>query len=139
MKKLTANLIVESIEDGQRFWVDRLGFEKTTEVPHEGRLGFVILKRGTLELRLQRRASLKGGVPPIAGGPHGTVLFCEVDDLNSIRKALGGLAPGGPRTHHLLRPPRAHHERPRRPRVILLRALTEVAAPRPSLLRLARG
>ena len=90
MKKITANLIVESIEDELTFWADRLGFEKTVEVPHEGRLGFVILKKGALELMLQSRPSLQGDVPPIADGPHRTVLYCEVDDLKPIRKALEG-------------------------------------------------
>jgi hypothetical protein len=90
MKKITTNLIVESVEDGLRFWVERLGFEKTVEVPHEGRLGFVILKRGNAELMLQSRASLKGDVPAIAEGAHRSVVYCEVEDLAPIRRALEG-------------------------------------------------
>ena len=90
MKKITANLIVDSVEDGLAFWVDRLGFEKTVEVPHEDRLGFVILKRGALELMLQSRASLQTDVPPLAEGPHRSVLYLEVADLDSIRNALEG-------------------------------------------------
>jgi uncharacterized glyoxalase superfamily protein PhnB len=90
MKKLTPNLIVESIEDNLRFWVDRLGFARTLEVPHEDRLGFVILKRGEVELMLQSRASLQKDVPPIADGAHRAVLYLEVPDLAPIRKALEG-------------------------------------------------
>jgi uncharacterized glyoxalase superfamily protein PhnB len=90
MNKLTANLIVDSVEDGLRFWVDRLGFEKTVEVPQGDRLGFVILKRGAVDLMLQSRASLQGDVPAVADGPHRTVLYLEVDDLGPIRKALQG-------------------------------------------------
>jgi len=90
MKKLTPNLIVDSVEDGLAFWVDRLGFEKTVEVPHEDRLGFVIIQRGDLELMLQSRASLQKDVPPIADGAHRAVLYLEVDDLAPIRKALKG-------------------------------------------------
>jgi hypothetical protein len=89
MKKITANLIVESIEDGLRFWVERLGFEKTVEVPHEGRLGFVILKRGPTELMLQSVASLRQDVPAIAEGPHRAVVYIEVADLVPLRKQLG--------------------------------------------------
>jgi uncharacterized glyoxalase superfamily protein PhnB len=90
MKKLTPNLIVESIEEALPFWVDRLGFEKTVEVPQDGRLGFVILKRGALELMLQSRASLQNDVPAIAAGTHRAVLYLEVPDLAPIRKALAG-------------------------------------------------
>ena len=70
MKKLTPNLIVDKIEDSLPFWVQRLGFEKTVEVPAGERLGFVILQRGDVELMLQSRASLAKDVPAIADGPH---------------------------------------------------------------------
>lgn len=90
MKKLTPNLIVETVEESLRFWVDRLGFEKTLEVPHEGRIGFTILKRGPIELMLQSRASLRDDLPPIVEGPHGSTLYLEVDELAPIRKALEG-------------------------------------------------
>jgi uncharacterized glyoxalase superfamily protein PhnB len=90
MKKLTPNLIVDRIEDSLPFWVDRFGFEKTVEVPHDGGLGFVILKRGAVELMLQSRASLRGDVPALAEGAHRAVLYLEVDDLAPIRAALEG-------------------------------------------------
>lgn len=88
MNKLTPNLIVDSVEDGLRFWAERLGFEKTVEVPDGNRLGFVILKRGPLELMLQSRASLEKDVPPIAAHAGPAVLFLEVPDLAPIRTAL---------------------------------------------------
>jgi catechol 2,3-dioxygenase-like lactoylglutathione lyase family enzyme len=88
MNKLTPNLIVDKVEDSLAFWVDRLGFEKTVEVVHEDRLGFVILKRGPLELMLQSRASLQADVAPIAAGAHRAVLYFEVDDLTPLRTAL---------------------------------------------------
>jgi hypothetical protein len=87
---ITANLIVESIEACLPFWVDRLGFEKSVEVPHEGALGFVILKRGSTELMLQTRASLAADIAPLAEGPHHTTLYITVEDLAPIRKALSG-------------------------------------------------
>jgi catechol 2,3-dioxygenase-like lactoylglutathione lyase family enzyme len=90
MNKLTPNLIVDSIEDGLKFWVDRLGFEKTVEVPEGDRLGFVILKREAVELMLQSRASLLKDVAAIAEGPHRAVVYLEVADLDAIKKALHG-------------------------------------------------
>ena len=89
MQKLTPNLIVDSVEDCLRFWVDRLGFEKTVEVPEGDRLGFVILKHGEVELMLQSRASLEKDMAQVAGGAHRSMLYCEVPSLAPIRKALG--------------------------------------------------
>jgi catechol 2,3-dioxygenase-like lactoylglutathione lyase family enzyme len=87
---ITPNLIVESIEACLPFWVDRLGFEKSVEVPHEGALGFVILKRGKAELMLQSRGSLAADIAPLAEGPQHATLYITVDDLEPIRKALAG-------------------------------------------------
>ena len=90
MNKLTPNLVVEEIEGSLPFWVDRLGFERVVEVPHQGRLGFVILRRGATELMLQSCASLRGDVAELGEGPHRAVLYCEVTDLAPIRAALDG-------------------------------------------------
>lgn len=90
MNKLTANLIVDDIELCLPFWIQRLGFEKTVEVPDGDRLGFVILKRGAVEVMLQSKASLAKDVPPISQGPHRSVLYIEVPDLAAIRAALAG-------------------------------------------------
>ena len=90
MNKLTPNLIVDSIEDNLPFWCERLGFEKTVEVPAGDKLGFVILKHGAVEVMLQSRASVEGDVPPLAAGAHRSALYIEVDDLAPLRKALAG-------------------------------------------------
>lgn len=93
MKKLTPNLIVDAIAPCLVFWVDRLGFTKTVEVPEsEGSaaLGFVILVKDKLELMLQSRASLAKDVPAISEGSYRSVLYLEVEDLAPIRKALQG-------------------------------------------------
>ena len=88
--KLTPNLIVESIEENLPFWVGRLGFEKTVEVPRQEVLGFVILKKGDVELMLQTRASLAEDVAPFGADSHRSVLYLAVDDLEPIRTALAG-------------------------------------------------
>jgi hypothetical protein len=90
MEKLTLNLIVESIEECLPFWIDRLGFEKTAEVPHGSALGFVILTHGSVELMLQSRASLSDDVAPLATGPYRSTLYVTVGDLAPIRKRLKG-------------------------------------------------
>jgi len=93
LKKITANLIVASVEASLPFWEGRLGFERTVAVPEsEGskQLGFVILVRDGVELMLQSRASMARDVAPLAEGPHASVLYIEVADLAPIRKALSG-------------------------------------------------
>jgi uncharacterized glyoxalase superfamily protein PhnB len=90
MKKLTANLIVDAIEPCLEFWVERLGFAKTVEVPDGDRLGFVILRRESVELMLQTRASLAQDVPTISDGPYRSVLYIDVSDLAALRVALEG-------------------------------------------------
>ncbi len=90
MKSIVSNLIVESIEACLPFYVARLGFAQTVEVPHGDALGFVILKRGELELMLQSRASAAADVAGIADQPFRAALYIEVDALAPIRAALEG-------------------------------------------------
>ena len=88
MKSIVSNLIVSSIEDCLPFYVERLGFEKTVDVPHGDKLGFVILKRGQLELMMQSRASIADDIAPLAGDSFRGTLYIEVEQLAPIRKAL---------------------------------------------------
>lgn len=98
MKKITPLLYVEEIEPVLGFWMDRLGFEKTVEVPEGERLGFVILRRGAVELMYQTRASVQADVAPLADAPmRGSFLFIEVDDLDEVERALEGVDPVVPR------------------------------------------
>ena len=90
--KLTPVLIVEAIEPCLPFWIDRLGFTKTVEVPHGDQLGFVILVRDGVEVMYQTRASIQGDVPAVADTPlRGNLLYFEVDDLDAVESALKGI------------------------------------------------
>jgi len=98
MNKLTPVLLVEQIEPVLGFWIERLGFEKTAEVPEGDRLGFVILQRGTVEVMYQTRESVENDVPSLAGIPmRGSMLFVQVDDLDEVARALEGIEPVVPR------------------------------------------
>ena len=98
MKKLTPVVYVEDIEPVLPFWVDRLGFEKTTEVPDGDRIGFVILQKGGVELMYQTRNSVLHDVPELAEMPmRGSFLFIEVDNLDEVAAALDGIDPVIPR------------------------------------------
>ncbi|HEX8272339.1 MAG TPA: VOC family protein [Longimicrobiaceae bacterium] len=98
MKKVTPVLYVEEIEPALPFWMDRLGFEKTAEVPHGDRLGFVILQRGGVEIMYQTRDSVLDDLPDLGTIPTGgSMLFVEVDDLDAVERALEGIPPVTPR------------------------------------------
>src|SRR5688500_2057816 len=93
MKKLTPVLFVDEIEPCLDFWVERLGMERTVEIPAGDALGFVILRKDEVELMLQSRASVAGDVPALAKGPFassGVALYLEVPDLAPIRDAVRG-------------------------------------------------
>ena len=96
--RLTPVLMVEAIEPCLDFWVNKLGFTTAMEVPHEGKLGFVGLEKGPLQIMYQTQDSVAADIPAIAKSPmKGTFLFIEVDDLNAVEKALKGIQPVVPR------------------------------------------
>jgi len=86
MAKLTPVLFVEAIEPCLSFWVDRLGFEKTVEVPEGSRLGFVILVKENAEVMLQTYESGEKDVPALASDfrKSANFLFVEVSNLDEI-------------------------------------------------------
>lgn len=89
--KITPVLIVEQIEKSLPFWVDRMGFQKTVEVPEGERLGFVILVRDGAELMLQSVASVKKDEAQFAKA-DASALFIEVQDFADTLKRLDGYA-----------------------------------------------
>ncbi len=50
VKRITPVLLVKEIEPVVPFWVDRLGFAKTVEVPEGNKLGFVAFQKGAAEV-----------------------------------------------------------------------------------------
>ena len=92
VKKLTPILFVEEIESLIPFWTERLGFQKTIEVPEGDRLGFVIFPQGNVEVMYQTCASVEKDMPSLASdvrkGP--TFLYVVVDDLDSVKSAMRG-------------------------------------------------
>lgn len=92
MKKLTPILYVDAVEPCLPFWTERLGFSKTVEVPHDGKIGFAILTRDGLELMYQTWGS---AAADIAGATKRTkgrsaALYIEVESLDEVEKALKG-------------------------------------------------
>lgn len=91
VKRITPVLLVKEIEPLIPFWVDRLGFSKTIEVPDGNKLGFVIFEKGSVEVMYQTYASVEKDAPPAMSrearkGP--TYLYMEVDDLDALVTAM---------------------------------------------------
>jgi uncharacterized glyoxalase superfamily protein PhnB len=93
MKKLSPVLVVDEIERCLPFWVDRLGFEKTAEVPEGSKLGFVILRKDDVEVMYQTRESVEKDVPALVPerAGHSIGLFIEVSDVGAVERALAGV------------------------------------------------
>ena len=91
VKRITPVMFVKEIEPVLPFWVDKLGFTKTIEVPHGTKLGFVALQKGSTEVMYQTYASVAEDMPLLAEIRKGpTFLYIEVDNLDSVLAALKG-------------------------------------------------
>jgi len=92
VKKLTPVLFVEDVEPCVKFWVEQLGFQKTTEVPDGNKLAFAMLQKSNVELMYQSYASADKDVGAISKlvrkGP--TFLYVEVDNLDETMAAING-------------------------------------------------
>ncbi|HKE01903.1 MAG TPA: VOC family protein, partial [Planctomycetota bacterium] len=71
------------------FWIERLGFSKTAEVPHGGAIGFAILQLGDAEVMLQSRASVADDIAALSAEPWRSALYVEIEDLERTKRALG--------------------------------------------------
>ncbi len=91
VKRITPVLLVKEIEPLLPFWVDRLGFAKTIEVPEGNKLAFATFQKGSVEVMYQTYSSVEKDAP--AGmsaearkGP--TYLYMEVDNLDAVLAAM---------------------------------------------------
>ena len=90
VKRITPVLYVKEIEPCVPFWVERMGFVKTVEVPDDGRLGFVILQRDGLEIMYQSFASAEKDSAAAASEINGgrAFLYIEVNKLEAVLPSL---------------------------------------------------
>ena len=92
VKRVTPVLYVHEIEPCVEFWLRRVGFQKTVEVPDGERLGFVILQKENTEVMYQSFASAEKDAPAAAREINGgrTFLYVEVDNLDAVSSAMKG-------------------------------------------------
>jgi uncharacterized glyoxalase superfamily protein PhnB len=91
VKRITPVLLVNEIEPILAFWIDRLGFTKTIEVPDGNKLAFIAFQKGSAEVMYQTHASVEKDAPAAMAaasrkGP--TYLYVEVDDLDAVLTAM---------------------------------------------------
>jgi uncharacterized glyoxalase superfamily protein PhnB len=93
LKQLTPVLIVEAVEPCLKFWVDRLGFAVTNQVPGpDGKLIFASVQLGPVEIMYQTRASVVDEQPGTAKDlmGHSVALFITVENLDTVVRSLDG-------------------------------------------------
>lgn len=103
LKSLTPVLIVDEVEPCAKFWVDRVGFAQTSEVPgDDGKLVFAILQKDGVEIMYQTKTSVAADSPDQRGEltGHSTALFITVGsigDLDALEAAMDGVPMVKPR------------------------------------------
>jgi uncharacterized glyoxalase superfamily protein PhnB len=93
LSRLTPVLIVDEVEPCLAFWTERLGFALENQVPGpDGKLVFGSVTDGAIEVMYQTRASVIADDPATAGelNGHSIALFCTVDDLDAVERAMEG-------------------------------------------------
>jgi uncharacterized glyoxalase superfamily protein PhnB len=91
VNRLTPNLYTDDVASCAKFWVERMGFDKTVEVPDGEVLAFAALQKGTIELMYGSYASLDKDSNVAGSYQRGTgFLFIEVDDLDAVLAAMHG-------------------------------------------------
>ncbi len=92
VKRITPVLFAEEVEPCLNFWVDRMGFQKTAEVPDGSKLAFAMLQKDNAELMYQSYASADKDVAAVAQfirkGP--SFLYIEVESLDQTIAAIKG-------------------------------------------------
>ena len=92
IKRITPILFAQEIEPCIQFWTERMGFQKTAEVPEGDKIGFALLEKDGLELMYQSYASVEkdNAATAQAARKGPTFLYVDVDDLNTMLAAAKG-------------------------------------------------
>ncbi len=91
--QLTPVLVVDRVEPCLAFWTERFGFTVENRVPGpDGTLVFASVKRASIEVMYQTRASVVADDPSLAHelDGHSVTLFIAVADFEAVERALAG-------------------------------------------------
>jgi uncharacterized glyoxalase superfamily protein PhnB len=88
--KVAPTLIVDRVEPSVRFWTERLGFQKVTEVPGDDGPVFALLSQGNAEVHFQSRASAARDLPHFEKSqlPSSSFLYIDVPDVRALYRKL---------------------------------------------------
>lgn len=90
--KITPVLAVAEVEPCVKFWVERMGFKVTAEVPDGKTVGFAMLERDGVELMYQSYHNIENENAALAAlarkGP--SFLYVEVSNLDDVIGAMKG-------------------------------------------------
>ena len=92
VKKITSILFAEELEPSIQFWTEKMGFQKTVEVPEGEKIGFAIVEKNGVELMYQSFASVEkeNAATGAAVRKGSSFLYIEVADLNAALAATEG-------------------------------------------------
>ena len=92
VKKITPILFAEELEPCIQFWTERMGFQKTIEVPEGDKIGFALVEKNGVELMYQSFASAeKDNAATGAAARKGpSFLYIEVADIDAAQAATKG-------------------------------------------------
>lgn len=91
-KKITPILFAEELEPCIQFWTERMGFQKTIEVPEGDKVGFALVEKNGIELMYQSFSSAeKDNAATGAAARKGpSFLYIEVADIDAAQAATKG-------------------------------------------------
>jgi uncharacterized glyoxalase superfamily protein PhnB len=89
----TPIMIVDHIEPSLDFWMKRLGYKKTAEVPDGNELGFILLEKDGNQVMMQTRKSIADDSPATLeqAAQHIVVQYIDVDSLDKVLKCVEGM------------------------------------------------
>jgi uncharacterized glyoxalase superfamily protein PhnB len=90
--RITPVLAVPEVKPCVKFWVERMGFEVTAEVPDGETIGFAMLEKDGVELMYQSYHSIEGDNAAIAevARKGKTFLYVEVNNLDDVIGVMKG-------------------------------------------------
>ncbi len=99
----TPILIVDAIEPHLEFYEKRLGYKRLAEVPHGGRLGFIMLEQNENHVMMQTRSSMADDLGGTAGDPasretllraaqgNAIMMFVVVESIDAVIESMKGI------------------------------------------------
>jgi len=90
--RITPILSVSEVEPCVKFWVERMGFKVTAEVPDGNTVGFAMLERDGVELMYQSYHSIENDNAAMAAIARkgASFLYIEVSNLDDVIGAMKG-------------------------------------------------